>query len=409
MNDSRPAVGGDHWNPSAQMMPVAELRALQDERLREAVRRCWEHSSFFRERWMAAGIDPAAIAGVPDLPKLPTFRKQDLRDNEAANPPLGTYRCTGLGSAIRLTTSTGTTGRPTFTMWTQRDLDVENELAARAHHREGIRPGDVIVNAHPGYLNGGQAQAASAYAHMGVLAICVGPPETEAYADHVVRTIEGLPVDHWRLFPAALARYREAVARTGVAIDLPPPEAAGPAAQYRKLSAGQECVAYLGSACSVNDGAHIAEDFAIVEALELDSDDPVPEGQRGRLVVTSLGRDNPMIRYDVEDVVRVSSTPCPCGETSSRAWWDGRIKDLVDVGGTTVLPVDVWWELEPDAEFVLVRRAGQRHLEVRVEGDQPAGLAERLGRRLGVEVRVTSLPPGTLARSGYKSVRVVDE
>ena len=199
------------------------------------------------------------------------------------------------------------------------------------------------------------------------------------------------------------------MARTGVAIDLPPPEAAGPAAQHRKLSAGQECVAYLGSACWANDGAHIAEDFAIVEALELDSDDPVPDGRRGRLVVTSLGRDNPMIRYDIEDVVRVSSTPCPCGETSRRAWWDGRIKDLVDVGGTLVLPVDVWWELEPDAEFVLVRRVGQRDLEVRVEGDQPADLAERLRARLGVEVGVTSLAPGALARSGYKSVRVVDE
>jgi phenylacetate-CoA ligase len=390
-------------------MPVKELRYLQDQRLREAVARAEERSGFFRGRWAAHGVSAADVRGVSDLGRLPTFRKQDLRDDEAAHPPIGSYHCSGLNEAIRLATSTGTTGRPTFILWTRRDLEVENELAARAHWREGIRRGDVVVNAHPGYLNGGQAHAASAYAHMDVLAICVGPPDTEAHADHVVRTLDGLPIDHWRLFPSALARYREAVERTGAEIKLPEPAAAGPAAQHRKLSAGQECVAYLGSACEYDRGAHIAEDFAVVEVLRVDSDDPVQDGERGRLVVTSLGRDNPMIRYDLEDLVRIDTAPCPCGETSSRAWWDGRMKDLVPVGDTTVLPIDVWWELAADAEFVLVRRTHEETLEVRVEGATPAGLEDRLRARLNVPVMVTSIPRGALARSGYKAVRVVDE
>jgi phenylacetate-CoA ligase len=232
-----------YWNEQVQTLSRPQLRALQDERLCEAVSRAWAHSRFFAQRWSAAGIAPEDISGVDDLGRLPTFTKQDLRDDEALHPPLGTYRCAGLERAARLATSTGTTGRPTFTLWTAHDLEIEYELAARSHWREGIRPGDVVVNAHPGYLNGGQAHAAGAYSHMGVLAICVGPPESEAYADHVVRTLEGLPIDHWRFFPAALARYRDAVARTGVAVDLPAPEEAGPMAQHRKISAGQECVA----------------------------------------------------------------------------------------------------------------------------------------------------------------------
>jgi phenylacetate-CoA ligase len=373
------------------------------------VARAHERSAFFRERWAAAAVEPGEIETVGDLCRLPIFRKQDLRDDEAAHPPIGTYRCVGLRGAVALATSTGTTGRPTFTLWTERDLATENELAARAHWREGVRPGQIVVNAHPGYLNGGQAQAAAAYKHMGVLLICVGPPDTDEYADRVVRTLEGLPIDQWRLFPAALARYREAVQRTGVGIELPDPEVAGPAAQHRKLSAGQECVAYLGSACDQDAGAHIAEDFAVVEVLRFDRDEPVADSERGRLVVTSLGRDNPMIRYDLEDVVRVDSSPCPCGETSRRAWWDGRMKDLVPVGTTAVLPIDVWWELRPDAEFVLVRRAGQEDLEVRVEGPTDPELAARLETRLGIPVRVTPLPEGSLARSSYKSARVVDE
>lgn len=401
-------MGPNCWNATVQTMPPEDLRALQDERVREAVAQTWDRSPFFRSRWTAAGVGADDVKGVADLAALPLFTKQDLRDDEAAHPPVGTYRCVGLDGAVRLATSSGTTGRPTFTLWTARDLEVEYELAARSHWREGIRPGDVVVNAHPGYLNGGQGHAAGAYAHMGVLAICVGPPESDAYADHVVRTLEGLPIDHWRLFPAALARYREAIARTGVRIELPPPESAGPAAQHRKISAGQECVAYLGSACSEDAGAHLAEDLAVVEVLALDRDEPVADGDRGRLVVTSLGRDNPMVRYDLADVVRVDAAPCPCGETSRRARWEGRMQDLVPVGEAAILPVDVWWDLPADAEFVLVRRRGQDSLEVRVEGVVAADAGERLRDRLGVPVRIEEVPIGSLARSGYKSVRVVD-
>jgi phenylacetate-CoA ligase len=398
-----------YWNEAAQTMPADRLGQLQDDRLREAVSRVWEQSPFFRSLWEQAGVAPDDVKGLADLPALPVFRKDDLRLDEAAHPPIGTYRCVGLKGAVRLATSSGTTGRPTFAIWTAHDLEVEYELAARSHWRDGIRPGDVVVNAHPGYLNGGQGHAAGAYAHMGALAICVGPPESEAHADGVVRTLEGLPIDHWRLFPAALARYREAVERTGVALTLPPPEAAGPAAQYRKISAGQECVAYLGSACHRDKGAHVAEDYAVVEVLSLSDDSPVADGERGRLVVTSLGRDNPMVRYDLEDVVRLDSTPCECGETSRRAFWDGRMKDLVPVDGRSVLPIDVWWELPADAEFVLVRRPGQDSLEVRLEGDVSDDLVPRLQKRLDLAVTVTGLPAGALARSGYKAVRVIDE
>jgi len=172
----------------------------------------------------------------------------------------------------------------------------------------------------------------------------------------------------------------------------------------------------------------MAEDYAVVEVLDLDSGLPAGDGQRGTMVVTSLGRDNPMIRYDLEDVIRVESEPCPCGETSRRGFYEGRVKDIVMVDGRRLLPIDVWWEVAPDAEFVLVRRPGADRLTVRVEvaGDSvgragatpaavtteragEAGLAERLERRCGVPVDVEFLEPGSLARAGYKSVRVVDE
>jgi phenylacetate-CoA ligase len=124
-----------------------------------------------------------------------------------------------------------------------------------------------------------------------------------------------------------------------------------------------------------------------------------------------------MLRYDLEDVVRVEAEPCECGETSRRGFYEGRVKDLVTVAGRQLLPIDVWWELPPDAEFVLVRRPAADRLTVQVEavpssaggGASSPDLAARLEHRCGVPVEVVPVEPGALARAGYKSVRVIDE
>jgi phenylacetate-CoA ligase len=398
-----------YWDPVAQSLPRPKLLARQAERLQQAVARAHEASGFFRRHLDAAGVRPSDVNTPADLKAVPPVRKGDLRDNEAARPPIGDYRCVGLDGAVRLATSTGTTGRATFTLWTAADLRLDYELAARAHWRAGLRPGQVVVTAHPGYLNGGQAMTAGAYEHMGVLPISVGPPESIEHAERVLRTLEGIPIDHWRVFPAALARFREAAARSNSPVVLPDAETVGPHTQHEKLSAGQECISYLGSACAPGRGSHIAEDFALVEILDVRSGEPVPDGSRGTMVVTSLGRDNPMIRYDLEDIVRVESGPCPCGETSVRGFWEGRGKDAVFVRDQMILPIDVWLELEADAEFVLVRRPGATELEVRVEGRPADDLVDRLAVRCGVPVRVSPIPAGSLERSGYKAVRVVDE
>ncbi len=402
------------WDERAQTLARAELRLLQEERLREAVGRAYSGAPFWRRRMDAAGVGPDDVKTLDDLGRLPLVAKDDLRASEAECPPLGDYRCVGLAGSVRLATSSGTTGRPTFITWTAGDLRLDYELAARAHWRAGLRPGHVVVTAHPGYLNGGAAMTTGAYEHMGILPISVGPPDSTEHAERVLRTIEGVPVDHWRLFPAALARFREAAQRIGSPVRLPEPDAVGPAAQYDKLSAGQECVSYLGSACAPGRGAHLAEDYAIVEVLDRSTCEPLPDGRRGSLVVTSLGRDNPMLRYDIGDVVRVEARPCECGETSRRGFYEGRLKDLVPVAGKELLPIDVWWELEPDAEFVLVRRPGADRLTVRIEQAAPGRrqrteITDRLEQRCGVPVEVQLLEPGTLARAGYKAVRVVDE
>ncbi|MDT7607992.1 MAG: phenylacetate-CoA ligase [Pseudonocardiales bacterium] len=395
-----------YWNVEAQTLPPDTLAKLQTERLREAVEQA-ARAPFFADRLAAAGVRPDDIREPADVALLPRFSKADIRESEQRTPPIGDYRPHGLDRAVRIAMSTGTTGRPTAMIWTRRDLGVECELSARNHYRHGIRPGMVVVSAHPGYLNGGQGLQQAAYEHLGCLLVSIGPPDSVDAAERALRSIAELPIDRWQLFPSALLRLREAAARIGFD-GLPEPEEIGPLTQYTKISAGMECVAYLGSSCGRSDGSHLAEDYALVEAVDPVTGEPVPDGQRGQLVVTSLGRDNPMLRYDLEDVVRIDAGPCPCGETTRRGFWEGRAKDIVEVAGRQVLPIDVWRHLDPAAEYVIIRpeRPADR-LTVRVEGARDTAVEDALAEALGVPVDVTWVGTGELPRAAYKAQRVV--
>jgi phenylacetate-CoA ligase len=399
------------WNEEVQTMARPELEALQRGRLSEAVGIAYERAPFFRQRFDVAGIKPGDIASLADLRQVPAFRKADLRADEAAHPPVGQYRASGLRGAVRLATSTGTTGRATYVLFTRHDIGVENELGARNFWRLGYRPGDVVVNAHPGYLNGGQANVGGVMEHLGCLSISIGPPADDDTIMAALRRLDGLTVDHWQLMPAAAVRIREAAQRRGWTGLLPPIGNVTPLMQLDLISAGMECVGFLGSTCrpGLGHGAHVAEDYAVVEVVDPETSQPVPDGERGYLVCTSLGRDNPMIRYNLEDVVRIDRSPCDCGETHLRAWWDGRGKDIVTVAGRTVLPLDVWRHLAFDAQYVLLRRRREMdRLEIRLEGAPPEDLAARIEADIQVPVHIAAIPEGSLARSSYKFERVMD-
>jgi phenylacetate-CoA ligase len=194
--------------------------------------------------------------------------------------------------------------------------------------------------------------------------------------------------------------------------DLPP---------FRTVSAGLDAFAFLGSACDENDGSHVCEDEAIVEAVDAGTGEPVPDGERGRFVVTTITKDNFLLRYDMEELVSLDRSPCPCGETSVRAFWYGREKDLVPVGETQVLPLDVEVVLRriveistPAVEYQLVRSSDTGALRLRVEAPDPSEamskrITEDLEGALGVPVRLELLGSGSLPRPFYKPLRVVDE
>ncbi|MGH9026893.1 MAG: phenylacetate--CoA ligase family protein [Acidimicrobiia bacterium] len=420
------------WDGHVQTMSRERRRALQDDRVRELVRRVFETPvPLFRHKLAHAGVDDArAVAGADDLAHLPLTRKQDLRDSEAAVPPWGDYRFTPPSACVRLGQSTGTTGTPTVMLWTRHDLWVEYESAARNWWRMGYRPGMSITHAHPGYLYGGGVMQSGTYEYFGLLNIWVPPPDTDERAEEGIRA--------WMRFRPdipfvgfSLGRYYEVAAKLG----LDPEHDIGlrvPSMLIGRhddkglplMTAGLECYAYLGGPCGKSSGAHINEDWAVVQAVDPDTGVEVPDGEWGNLVVTTLDRDNPMLRYDLEEACAITRDPCPCGETTIRGSWGGRFGDLLTCQGIRFQPSELERALragapelaEPSLEYVIVKPSRDEPLRVRVEVGAgafdraalarccEAAIAEHLGVRAAVEV----LDRGSLPRSGYKANRVVD-
>jgi phenylacetate-CoA ligase len=413
----------DFYRPDVQTLPREQIRALQEERLRALIARVFDQPiPFFKRLLESAGIGPDDVKTLEDLRRVPRITKQALRDSEDANPPLGDYRGAPVSASIRLSTSTGTTGRPTISLFTAKDLAVEYDAACRSFARQGYRKGDVITHAHPAGLNGGAALLGGAIEAFGCLNVPVGPPTSKADAQRAITLWRELKPTRFEMFGPVLHTFWETAKEMGLdpAADLgmSPPADMPP---WRTISAGLECFAFLGSACEHFAGSHVCEDEAIVEAIDPATGDAVPDMTRGHLVVTCLTKDNFLLRYDLEDLVRLDRSPCACGETHVRAFWDGRAKDVVKAGDKQLLPIDVWVVLReidevsrPAAEYQLVRTDDTSALEVRVETPSPTPELEQrlsalLEERLGVPVRLELLASGTLPRPAYKPVPVVDE
>jgi len=420
-----------YYDPAIQTMPMEQVQRLQAQRLARQLERVWSVPvPFFRRKLEGAGLrSPADVRGLDDLRRIPTTVKAELRQSEEAHPPFGDYRGAPVSQAVRLGASTGTSGRPTLILWTRKDLEVDYAASSRGRWRWGLRPGMSLANAHPFGMNAGGWHFSHGIEGLGCLNIPSGPPVGEQHVQDVLEVWRRLRPDMYRLFGNVATTMAEAARKRGLdpARDLNLDIAGDhPAQQYLMASSGLEALPLLGSACDERDGAHLAEDLAIVEVVDRDTGRACGHGERGNLVVTVLEKDNFLLRYDLEDVVRWNTKSCPCGETHRRLFYEGRVRDIVAVGDVEVLPIDVALVLydfpevsTPSAEYQIVRRKQPSdELHVRVEYDpaaQPdlAALTQRLAagfrERLGVTAALELVARGSVPRFAYKAARVVDE
>jgi phenylacetate-CoA ligase len=412
-------------------MDPEQRRQLQDERLGRLIARVFEHPvPLFRDKLGEAGIGSAADFGsIDDLWRVPLTVKQDLRDSEAADPPWGGYRFTEPRQAVRLGTSTGTTGQPTITVWTRRDLWIEYESSARTWWRYGYRPGMIATHAHPAYLYGGGPMLSGSYEYFGMLNIWVPPPDTDELAEQGLRFWTRVKPDI-PFMGFSTGRFFEVAAKVGIdpkdaGLEFKGMPGFGMGKGMPLMTAGAECYAYVGGACGQLPGAHINQDWAVVQAVDPATGEDVPDGEWGDLVVTTLDRDNGLLRYDLEEACAILREPCPCGETSVRGLWGGRFKDLITVQSKRFQANEVESALrnvpdvgEPSLEWQMVRPSDDvSPLTVRVErgtgssadaGEVAGRCAAAIAERLGIEATVEVLERESIPRSGYKAARVID-
>jgi phenylacetate-CoA ligase len=430
----------DHfWDRAVETLSRRDLEALQFERLRRQLVRCYDGSPFYRERFDRAGIAPRHLERLSDIARFPFVTKQALRDEQAAHPPFGRYTLAPRPAWRELHPSSGTTGHPVHTVWSAADVEVITDHTARTMWSFGTRPADVIQNAFSYGL--WVAGMAVHYAAARIGAFCIPSGTTPAPRQIEMLTHAGttvlLATPSFGLYIGE--RLREASAPPSL------PLRAGcfggeagtefPSTRARlERSLGIAAYDYYGlaeiaptfaSECLEQCGLHWAEDHYLIEVVHPETGAPLPHGELGILVVTHLTREaTPMIRYWTNDYARVDPSPCRCGRTHARSPQGivGRSDDLIVFRGAKFYPVQVEQavrafpelgdefriELDTDGATGLDRCT----VTVEAAGAIPADLPERVRHALreallvGPAVRI--VPPGSIERTAFKAKRVAD-
>jgi phenylacetate-CoA ligase len=426
-----------HWNPELETMGSQEVTAMQLELLRNQLASLPERSPFYRRK--LAGFDPSGLLSLADLRRLPFTTKQDLRDSQQAAPPLGEHAGVPMERVIRVHSSSGTSGRPSYVGITARDRDAWTEVVSRVYACEGVRPDDVVVHGFGlGFFVGG-LPLKDAVESIGATFVPIGTGASERLVA-AIRDLSATVLTCTPSYASYLAEWLagrgEDPAELGLRRILLGAEPGGgiPAVRQRLADSYRAFVTEgLGNAdvlpvyagtCDELAGNHLlAPDHLYFELVDPDTGASLEweDGAEGELVATHLTRECvPLVRFRLGDRVTVAMSPCPCGRTGPRVVCVGRTDDMLIVAGVNVWPSavkEVVEELHPrvtGAVQILLSAPGPRvEPPLRLQAEHGAGardleglaaeLERRVRDRLVVPAQVELVPPGTLPRFEMKS------
>ena len=424
------------WDP-AETLARDALRALQARRLTDTVRRAFA-VPFYSEALARAGVSDDHIGSPEDVRRLPFTTKDDLRRNY----PLGLL-AVPRGAIARVHGSSGTTGKPTFVAYTKRDLDTWSGLVARVLVAGGLRSQHLVHVAFGyGLFTGGFGL------HYGIERVGAGVvPAAGGNTPRQVMLIRDLGADVLVCTPSYALHIAEVARAEGLGPgDLPlkfghfggepwTDEMRGEIERslgilaFNNYGLSEVIGPGVSGECAARDGMHVAEDHFIVECLDPETLEPVPEGEIGELVFTTLTKEAlPVLRYRTRDLASLDRRPCPCGRTGVRmSRVVGRSDDMLIIRGVNVFPSQVEEALlrvEGTAPHYLIEVSRPGALDeavVKVEvrpGDfsdemrRLVELRDRIDREIhavtGVRMTVELVAPNTLERSAGKARRVLD-
>ncbi|HHD57482.1 MAG TPA: phenylacetate--CoA ligase family protein [Desulfobulbaceae bacterium] len=428
-----------YWQPERECMPREDLEQLQLERLQSTLYRVGTHVPFYKKKFTELKLDFEDIRSLDDIRRLPFTVKQDLRDNY----PYGLF-AVPLRDVVRVHSSSGTTGLATVVGYSRNDIKNWSNLVARVLTGAGVTKDDVIQIAFGyGLFTGGFGLHYGAE-RLGASVIPISAGNTKrqiqimqdfkttalvctpSYALIIADTMMEMGVNpnglslRYGLFgaePWSEAMRREINEKLGIRAtdNYGLSEVMGPG---------------VAGECGECNGLHINEDHFLLEVVDPETLEPVPPGEVGELVITTLTKEAfPMIRYRTRDLTRLIPEPCPCGRTLMRMQRVmGRSDDMLIIKGVNVFPIQiekVLFEIEgtePHYQIIVERENHSDKVTVLVEVNESIFFDEmkkqrqmvdhikaRLASELGIGVNVRLVEEKTLERSEGKSKRVIDK
>ncbi len=430
---------------SAWLDDPARIEAKQLARLKARAHMA-QQVPFFDRRWRQAGFDARDLTSLDDLDGIPAYTVDDIRASIEAHPPYGDYQGASVAGAlqepIRLFASGGTTGASRPTLYTAWDREVGALLTARALYLQGIRPGDVVVNAWAySTHNGAHIMDEALYKWLNCVVITTGTgnvtaskKQVELARDYGATAI--LTTGDYLLHLADVAEEMGLDVREDLALKALP-NIGDPATLEARFgvpvldSYGFHEVQWVAVECPERDGLHIFEDAFIVQIVDVDTGEPVPDGEQGSICITELYKTgSPQFRYNIMDLSTLRPREqCACGSWLRKMEpFAGRGDNMVKLRGVNLWP-EALGEIAmrvPDVSddyFVRAHREGNRdEITILVTSTSaPADfenvreqVAKALADTTGVKIGVEVVAPGSLdARTGFgkaaKLIRFEDE
>ena len=427
------------WNPQIECMPREEIIKLQNERLRNVVKYEYDRVPLYRERMDKKGVKPEDIRTIDDLKYLPFTEKSDLRDTF----PYGLFAA-DKKDIVRIQGSSGTTGKPIVSGYTQNDIDIWTEMMARTLTAGNCDQDSIVqvcygyglftggLGAHQGaskvgamtipMSSGNTARQLMMMEEMGTTHLCCTP----SYALYLAESIREMGIDRSRLSlkcgffgaePWTEEMRQEIENLLGIdALDIYGlTEIAGPGVSFECLS---------------KNGMHVNEDHVIPEIIDPATEMPLPYGAKGELVFTTITKTGmPMLRYRTHDICILHDEKCSCGRTLVRMErLMGRTDDMLVIRGVNVFPSQIESVLvgihgvAPHYMLVVDRQKATDSLEIQVEvtddmfSDSIGSLdkikkeiGEKIKSVVGIKAQITLVAPHTIPRSEGKAKRIIDK
>jgi len=425
------------WDIDHETMDRSALERIQLERLQQTVRRLANRVPFYKMKLAEAGVTPDDIKSLDDLRRLPFTTNADLRDNY----PTGLL-AVDLNNVMRLHTSSGTTGKPKAIFFSAGDINRAADLIARCFIMTGVRKGDVFQNMMTYGLFTGALVMHYGAEKVGCLVIPAGPGNSErqlllmrdfrttvihltpSYALYFAGFLEKNGVDPKR--DLALRRAFVGAEPHTEETRLKIQESLG-IEVYNSYGLSEMNGPGVAFECIHKTGMHLWEDHYLMEIVDPQTGEPLPEGATGELVLTTLTREAmPLLRYRTRDVTSIIPGKCPCGRTHRRInRITGRTDDMLIVRGVNIYPQQierVLMAMPGLGHNYLITLSGLDEMTVKVELAEAAfdgnvehlvqlqnQIVEKLRAEILVKPKVELVQPGTLPVSEGKAKRVIDQ